>query len=109
MKSPVSTVWRRSLTLALILAVELESYGAAYSDPLAFTVHAWQDVAVSLYIPGAAVPVSRHTNARTTSLWTLPGAGNHTSDEAATAFTQTTTSMWWVSAIDVFSSTADGT
>ena len=99
----------RPLTFGGSASVTIPAGGAAYSDPLAFTVHAWQDVAVSLYIPGAAVPISRHTNARTTSLWTLPGAGNHTSDEAATAFTQTTTSMWWVSAIDVFSSTADGT
>jgi lysophospholipase L1-like esterase len=85
--------------------------GAVYSDPAAFPVGAWQDVAVSLYVPGAATQISRHSNARTTSFYTAPGAGDHTMDESATAFTTTTptTSMWWVAAIDVYSSSADGT
>jgi lysophospholipase L1-like esterase len=97
----------RPLTFGGSSSVTIPAGGAVYSDPVSFTVHAWQDVAVSLYIPGAAMP-SQHTNSRTTSFWTANGAGDHTSDAAAAAFTQTTTSTWWLAAIDVLSSSADG-
>lgn len=97
----------RPLTFGGSPSVTIPAGGAVYSDAVSFTVHAWQDVAVSLYIPGAAQP-SQHTNSRTTSFWTANGAGDHTSDQAATAFTQTTTSTWWLAAIDVLSSSADG-
>ena len=97
----------RQLTFGGSPSVTIPAGGAVSSDPLRFEVHAWQDLAVSLFIPGAAVP-SQHTNARTTSFWTANGAGDRTTDEAATAFTQTTTSMWWLAAIDVLSSTAGG-
>lgn len=89
-------------------SVTIPAGGAAYSDPVAFEVQAWQDIAVSLYLPGAGVQVSRHSNARVTSHFTAPAAGDHTSDDGATAFTSTTASMWWLAAIDVSSSAADG-
>lgn len=74
------------------------------SDPAAFSARAWEDLAVSLYIPGTATgQISRHGNARTTSYVTAPGAGDHTADGAATAFTGTTVEMYWVAAIDVLS------
>jgi lysophospholipase L1-like esterase len=104
--APGSTV---ALTFGGSPSVTIPAGGAVYSDPAAFPVGAWQDVAVSLYVPGAAVPISRHGNARTTSFFTATGAGDHTMDESATAFTSTTTAMWWVAAIDVYSSSADGT
>jgi len=65
---------------------------------------AWEDVAVSLYLPGTETgQISRHNNARTTSYLTASGAGDHTADGASTAFTGTTVEMYWLSAIDVFS------
>src|SRR5512143_1526126 len=68
------------------------------SDPAAFVVGAWEDVAVSLYIPGTATgQISRHNNARTTSYLTIPGAGDHTADVTSAAFTATTVEMYWVS------------
>src|SRR5262252_8966765 len=57
------------------------------SDPVAMNVQAMEDVAVSLYLPGSGVQISRHTNARVTSYATAGGSGNHASEEAATAFT----------------------
>jgi len=56
------------------------------------------------------VPISRHTNARTTSFLTAPMAGNHAAEEGNAAFPTTsfTTSMWWLAAIDVLSSSAEG-
>jgi len=97
------------LTFGGSSSVTIPAGGAVYSDAAAFAVGAWEDVAVSLYAPGPAAQISRHTNARKTSLFTANGAGDHTMDESATAFTSTTTSMWWLAAIDVYSSDADGT
>jgi lysophospholipase L1-like esterase len=72
------------------------------TDPLPFAVRAWEDLAISLYLPDTAVPASRHNNARTTSFLTAPNAGDHTADGAAAAFTATTVEMLWVAAVDVF-------
>ena len=99
----------KSLTFGGSSSATIPAGGAVYSDPLAFEVHAWQDLAISLYLPGTNVQVSRHGNARKTSYSTAAGAGDHTSDGAAAAFTLTTTAVWWLAAIDVLSSDADGT
>src|SRR6185503_12949113 len=89
-------------------SVTIPAGGAVTSDPVDFSVQAWQDIAVSLYLPGAAGQVSRHSNARKTSYLAVAGAGDHTADESAAAFTLTTTSMLVLAAIDVRSA-ADGT
>jgi lysophospholipase L1-like esterase len=97
-----------ALTFGGSPTVTIPAGSAAYSDPVAFDVHAWQDIAISLYLPDPVVQVSRHNNARATSYFTAPAAGDHTSDEGAAAFVSTTTSMWWLAAIDVYSPSADG-
>ena len=99
----------KALSFGGSASVSIPANGAVYSDPVAFEAHAWQDLAISLYLPGAAVPVSRHSNARKTSFHAPSGSGNRTADETATAFTNTTTSMWWVANLDVLASKADGT
>ena len=91
----------RPLTFGGSASVTIPAGGAAYSDPLPFTVHAWQDVAVSLYIPGAAVPISRHTNARTTSLWTLPGAEENSYRANGTAHVRNVELPAWYNHITV--------
>ncbi len=96
------------VTFAGATAVTIPAGGKVVSDPVPLTVAAMQDLAVSLYIPGSGVAISRHTNARVTSFVTAAGAGNHAAEEAATAFTLTTTSMYFVTAVDVLSSTASG-
>jgi len=96
-----------ALTFGGSSAVTIPAGGAVYSDPVAFEVNAWQDIAVSLYVP-SATQVSRHTNARKTSYLTATGAGDRTAEESATAFTSTTTSMLLLAAIDVYSSSTDG-
>jgi lysophospholipase L1-like esterase len=99
----------KALTFGGSPSVSIPAGGAVYSDPVAFEAHAWQDLAVSLYLPGTAVPVSRHSNARKTSFVAPNGSGNQAANESAAAFTGTTTSMWWVANLDVFTSKADGT
>jgi len=93
----------RPLTVGGSTSFTVAAGQGLYTDALPFAARAWEDLAVSLYLPGAAVQISRHNNARTTSFLTAAGAGDHTADETSLAFTGTTVEMYWVSAIDVFS------
>ena len=78
------------------------------SDPVGMMVRAGQDLAVSLHVPGAGVRPSRHRGALTTSYLSEDGAGDVTGDETGEPFGGTTTSMWWLKAVDVQSRTSTG-
>lgn len=98
----------RRLTFGGLPSVTIPAGERVMSDPVALAVEAQQDLAVSLYVPGESVPITRHTGALTTSYLTANGAGNHAASEDRSAFTNTTTSMYWLSAIEVFSDSATG-
>lgn len=83
--------------------------GTVWSDPVPLKVHAQQDLAVSLFIPGANVRPSQHTNAAVTSYRSADGTGDVASDEGRVPFTMTTTSLWWLKAIEVQSTASSGT
>jgi lysophospholipase L1-like esterase len=91
----------RQLTFGGQPSVTIPAGGRVWSDAVALEVEAQQDLAVSLYLPGTNVPITRHNSARTTSYLTPNGAGNHAAAEDRSAFTLTTTSMLWLSAVDV--------
>lgn len=78
------------------------------SDPVPLRVIARQDLAVSLFIPGADVRPSQHSQANVTSYLSAAGSGNVAADESADAFTGTTTSTFWLKAVDVLSRSATG-
>jgi len=78
------------------------------SDPVPMNVLAQQDLAVSLHLPGAGVRPSQHGGAQVTSYLAANGAGDVAAEESAKPFTATTTSMFWLKAIDVSSSSAPG-
>jgi len=82
--------------------------GTVTSDPVQMKVMAQQDLAVTLYIPEANVRPSQHAGALVTSYVAADGSGDVSAGEAATPFTGRTTSMWWVKAVDVASSSATG-
>ncbi|HYR82481.1 MAG TPA: GDSL-type esterase/lipase family protein [Terriglobia bacterium] len=82
--------------------------GSVTSDPVPMNVLGQQDLAVSLHITGANVRPSQHTGAQVTSYWTANGSGDATADEMAARFTGTTTSTFWLKAIDVASSVSTG-
>ena len=82
--------------------------GSIWSDPVRLPVLAQQDLAVSLYIPGSDVRPSQHTGAVVTSYRSTNGTGDVASDEERTAFTSTTTALWWLKAIDVESTSSAG-
>jgi len=82
--------------------------GTTWSDPVRLPVLAQQDLAVSLYVPGESVRPSQHGGAVVTSYRSADGTGDVASDESRTSFTATTTSMWWLKAIDVESISPTG-
>jgi lysophospholipase L1-like esterase len=83
--------------------------GSIWSDPVRLPVLAQQDLAVSLHIPGSNVRPGQHTGAVVTSYRSADGSGDVASDEERTAFTSTTTALWWLKAIDVESTSSAGT
>ncbi len=83
--------------------------GSVQSDPVEMSVVAQQDLAITLYVPGADVRPSQHGGALVTSHLTANGAGDRTADESADAFKETTTSMFWLKAVDVLSTSSTGT
>jgi lysophospholipase L1-like esterase len=71
-------------------------------------VLAQQDLAVSLHVANTGVRPSQHGGAQVTSYLAANGAGDVAAQEDAKPFTATTTSMFWLKAIDVSSSSAAG-
>jgi lysophospholipase L1-like esterase len=83
--------------------VAIPAGGTVTSDPVSMTVLAQQDLAVSLYVPGSEVHASAHTSAQTRSYLTANSAGDYSADEGKAAFTSSTTSTFWLKAIEVLS------
>ena len=88
--------------------VILPAGGSVTSDPVRINVLAQQDLAVSLHIADAGVRPSQHAGAQVTSYLAANGSGDVAAEEAATAFTGTTSSMFWLKAVDVSSSSSTG-
>jgi lysophospholipase L1-like esterase len=82
--------------------------GSVTSDAVPMHVLGQQDLAISLYIPGTDVRPSQHSGAQVTSYFTANGSGDAAAEETAAAFTGTTTSTFWLKAIDVSSPASTG-
>jgi len=89
-------------------SVTIPAGGTVKTDPVQMNVMARQDLAVSLYIPEANVQPSQHGQANVTSYRSENGSGNVANIGSAEAFTATTTSTFWLKAIDVLSGTTTG-
>ena len=89
-------------------SVTIDAGGTAISDPVSMRTLPQQDLAVSLHVPEADVRPSQHDAAMVTSYLTPDNAGDHTTDEAAKAFSVTTTATFWLKAIDVSGASASG-
>jgi lysophospholipase L1-like esterase len=89
-------------------AVTIPAGGSVFSDAIDIKVRVWQDVAVSLHVPDADVVPSQHNSAFVTSYFTANDAGDATGDETRTPFTQTTTSMFWLKAVEVHNTSSAG-
>jgi lysophospholipase L1-like esterase len=91
--TPVTFAGQPSVTIAAGSSVT--------SDPVALKVEAQQDLAVSVFVPGADVPASQHSGALVTSFVTENGAGDLTASESGSPFKTRITTMPWLKAIDV--------
>jgi lysophospholipase L1-like esterase len=89
-------------------SVIIPAGGSVTSDPVRMSVLGQQDLAVSLHIPDAGVRPSQHGGAQVTSYLTANGSGDVAGEETATPFTGTTSSMFWLKAVDVSSSSSTG-
>src|SRR5215831_619806 len=82
-------------------SVTIPAGGSVTSDPILLRVDAQEDLAVSVYIPGADVQASQHTGAIVTSFITDNGAGDLTASDSGAPFKTRITTMPWLKAIDV--------
>ncbi|MFD1545343.1 SGNH/GDSL hydrolase family protein [Nonomuraea guangzhouensis] len=88
----------RPLTFAHATSVNLPTGRQAASDPVRLAVKAGERLTVTLYFQGATGPASYHNLAQTTS---YRAVGDHTRDLGGTAFTETNSSWFYLSGVDV--------
>ena len=79
-----------------------------YSDAISFATQKpccselyGRRLAVSFHVVGSSGPMTWHAKAMTTSYLTLPRTGSHGKEEDGQAFTQTTTSWYFLTALEV--------
>lgn len=89
----------------------------AWSDPVdlpfapaaSVAALAGRKLAVSFHVAGDSGPMTWHAKALTTSYVSLPGSGSHSADEQEQAFPASTTSWYFLDAVDVLTSTTTRT
>src|SRR5262245_7929705 len=79
----------RRLRFAGKRSVTIPPGGEKVSDPQRFTQAAFEDLAVSLWVKGTSGPATEHSDAVQISYASPAGSGDHTSEDAGTAFTRT--------------------
>jgi len=90
-------------------SVTVAAGATVVSDQVALHVEALQDVAVTLFVPGADVQPSQHNNAQVTSYLTDNGAGDTSASQDGKPFTGKTIAMFWLKSIDVSPASRAGT
>jgi lysophospholipase L1-like esterase len=89
-------------------SVTVSAGGQVWSDPVKLATRPQDNVAVSLFVPDVEKP-GQHNSALRNNYLTASGAGNQVGDVSGAAFTQTVTSTYLVSAVDVHNSRLIGT
>ncbi|MEU9706453.1 GDSL-type esterase/lipase family protein [Streptomyces sp. NPDC047981] len=88
----------RQLTFGKGRSLTIPAGGTAYSDGVPFTVQALESVTVTLYLAAPTGPATFHHFASATS---YRADGDHRSDRAGTAFTETNSSWYYLSGVEV--------
>src|SRR6185295_7709684 len=96
----------RQLKFGGAAGVVVPQGGSVVSDGVSMAVGAHQDLAVSLYIAEAGVRPTQHASAQVRSYLTANDAGNAAAAESKSLFTQSTSSLFWLSGIDVLAPAA---
>ncbi|MGH9061103.1 MAG: GDSL-type esterase/lipase family protein, partial [Acidimicrobiales bacterium] len=81
-------------------AVTVPAGGEVWSDDTPLATSPDQDVAISLYVAGKAVP-GQHTSALRDNYLTPAGSGSHVADRRGAAYTRKVGATYLVSAVDV--------
>jgi lysophospholipase L1-like esterase len=92
----------RALTFAGKTSVTIPPGQELFSDPVALNVVSEQDLAVSVFLPDATGPATYHQEGQQTTY--VSTDGNFAQDSAATAYTTTSTSWFFVDGVDVIPS-----
>jgi lysophospholipase L1-like esterase len=88
----------RQVTFGGSTRVTVPPGGELVSDPVALSVHAEQDLAVSIYFAAPTGPVTWHPAALTSNYY---GSGDHSADAGGAAFTHQTSSWYFLDGVDV--------
>ncbi|MEV1329267.1 SGNH/GDSL hydrolase family protein [Micromonospora costi] len=96
----------RELTFGGAPSVTIPAGGEVLSDPISLAVPADGDLLVTVYTPAPSGPVTEHPRSYQTSY--ISADGDHAADEQGTAFTRATTAWYYVTGVDVRSTTAHG-
>jgi lysophospholipase L1-like esterase len=95
-----------TLTFGGKTATTIPAGSQVLSDPLTMNVRPLTELAISVYLPTATGPATNHSDAQQNN---YIASGDHVGDAAATAYTSTTGSWYFIDGLDVYSATADGT
>jgi len=96
-----------TVTYAHAKAFTIPTGAEVLSDPVQMTVGADKSLLVSLYLSQATTSATWHSDAFDTSYLSLPG--NHTRDDGDGNYIAARTSWYYLSGVDLVSSTAAGT
>jgi lysophospholipase L1-like esterase len=88
----------RAVTFGGEASVTVAQGAQALSDPVDLAVPAQADLAISLYLPGAALATGHHDALQSSS---VSSAGDHAADASAAAFTPRLSDWFWLAGVDV--------
>ena len=95
----------RRLAFAGRRTITIPAGAEVSSDPVALTIGAEQNLAVSLFVPGNSGPTTWHALGVQTNYVSTPG--NHAADQAGGAFTTQVSSWFWLDGVDVVAPAQD--
>ncbi len=90
----------RALSFGGEAAVTIPAGGTVWSDPVAMTTHAGEDLLVSAWVPGQAA-ISSHYDAGPMSYATVDGGGDLAASASGSGFGLPSTWDRWVATVDV--------
>lgn len=93
----------RTITVAHAARFTIPAGQEVLSDPIPMSIEAGQNVLVSLYLPQGTSSATWHADAYETTYLSPSGAGNRTADIDGSGYTETTTSWYYLSGLDVLS------
>jgi lysophospholipase L1-like esterase len=96
----------RPVTFGGKTSVTIPAGARVLSDPLAMKVTPLEELAVSVFLPNATGPATNHGDAQQTG---YVASGDHAGDAAATAYTTTDSSWFFLDGLDVRDAAAPGT